>query len=361
MGERWTMLEMIREFALDALAYMPGDELERTQQGHAEYFAHLLKPDSDEAWRIKDVEQHNARAALRWLLGHKHAQTVELAQFMRNYLFYTGLHSEARRILPEVLSADIEMAPLIRSDLLSAASINAWAQHDFEEALRYAHAAVDISRAINSQPHTADNLIAFANLYIVMDDCAQAKQVALEALQIGRTIQNLEAIVGALDQLGEAELILGNVVEASAYFEEAYAICWNSDFKQFVYAALACMGMGKIALNRRDYDAALRFLHEALERSEYPAQNLEILDVLAGVIGTMPRRTTADVSRAAKIWGAVEALNEKMGLVNAPGDRRRTDALIAEAHSRINPKTFVAAWAEGRELSLDEAIELAMA
>lgn len=87
---------------------------------------------------------------------------------------------------------------------------------------------------------------------------------------------------------------------------------------------------------------------------------LWILEVLAGVIGTMPRRTTADVCRAAKIWGAAEALNEKMGLVNAPGDRRRTDALIAEARSRISPKTFDAAWAEGRELSLDEAIALAM-
>lgn len=357
---RWTMLEMIREFALDTLAQMPNDALERTQQRHAEYFARLLKPGSDEAWRIIDVEQHNARAALHWLLDLKHPLTGELAQFMSGYFFHAGLHSESRRMLLEVLSADIEMEPLIRSDLLATASINAWAQHDFEEALRYAHAAVAISRAVNSQPQTAENLIAFANLYIVMDDCAQAKQVALEALQIGRTIQNLDAIVGALDQLGEAELILGNVVEASTYFEEAYALCRNPDFRQHVYIGLACMGMGKIALNRRDYDPALRFLHEALERSKYPAQNLEILDVLAGVIGTMPRRTTADVQRAAKIWGAAEALNEKMGLVAAPGDRRRTDALIAEARSRINSKTFAAAWAEGRELSLDEAIELAM-
>jgi hypothetical protein len=118
--------------------------------------------------------------------------------------------------------------------------------------------------------------------------------------------------------------------------------------------------MGKTALNRHDYDAARRFLREGLERSHYPVEHLKMLDELAGVIGTMPRRTTADVCRAAKIWGAAEAMNEKMGLVNAPGDRRRTEALIAEARSRIEPKKFAAAWAEGRELSLDEAIALAM-
>lgn len=86
-----------------------------------------------------------------------------------------------------------------------------------------------------------------------------------------------------------------------------------------------------------------------------------MLGVVAGVIGTMPRRTTADVQRAAQIWGLVEALNKKMGRGNAPDDRRRIDALIAEARSRIAPKAFDAAWAEGRELSLDEAVELAMA
>jgi len=34
--------------------------------------------------------------------------------------------------------------------------------------------------------------------------------------------------------------------------------------------------------------------------------------------------------------------------------------LIAEACSRINRKAFEAAWAEGRGLSMDEAVALAM-
>jgi len=113
-------------------------------------------------------------------------------------------------------------------------------------------------------------------------------------------------------------------------------------------------------LNDREYDRALRFLREGLERNKSPVLHLWILVVLAGVIGTMPRRMTADIQRAAKIWGAAESLNEKMGTIPAPGDRRRTDALIAEARTRIAPKTFAAAWAEGRALSLDEVIEMAM-
>jgi tetratricopeptide (TPR) repeat protein len=263
-------------------------------------------------------------------------------------------------MLAEVLSADIEMAPLTRSDLLGDASIVSWQQHRFEDGLRYAHEAIAIAQAINAQPLIAVNLHVLGRVYIEMDDCAQAKQIALEALQISRTIQNRELIVGALDLLGQAELILGDVGAAEACFEEAYTLCHAPDFGQHVYFGMACLGMGKTALNRRDYDRALVFLREGLERSKVAVIKLWVLDVLAGVIGTMPRRTTADVRRAAKIWGAAEALNEKIGLVNAPGDRRRTDALIAEARSRINSMAFDAAWAEGRELSLDEAIALAM-
>ena len=358
---RWTMLEMIHEFALDALAQSPDDVLEHVRRRHAEYFARFLKHDSDEVWLVIDAEQHNARVALRWLLDHKHSLTGDLALFMGGYFQRAGLTNESRRTVPEVLAADLELAPRTRSNLLATASNDAWRQHDFEEGLRYADEALAIARAINAQPLIADHLIGLCRLYIEMDDCAQAKQVALESLQIARAIQNQELIAGALDHLGEADLILGNVVEAGAYFEEAYALCQNPDFRQFVYAALACLGMGKTALNRRDYAPALRFLREGLERNKHPGLHLWILDVLAGVIGTMPRRTTADVQCAAKIWGVAQALNEKMGLVVAPGDRRWTDALIAEARSRINAKAFAAAWAEGRELSLDEAIALAKA
>jgi predicted ATPase/transcriptional regulator with XRE-family HTH domain len=363
--QRFALLETIREFALDALAQQSGDALEQARQRHAEYFARLLKPGSDEAYDIIDVEQHNARAALRWLLDHKHPLTFDLFQFMGWYFHLAGLISEARRMHHEVLSAGIEMTPSIHYGLLSGATIVASQQHDFKEALRYTDEALAIARAMNSQTLIADALIDHAVVYVEMDDYARVKEVALEALRIGRSIQDPEQIVGALNRLGQAALEEGDVSQASAYYEEAYALCQTPGWRQPIYASQACKGMGEIALSRYEYDLTLRFLREGLERSKPLA--LWFLDVLAGVIGTkvavreaMPSRTTADVCRAANIWGAAEALMAKSGRVNAPGDRRRTDALIAEARSRIAPETFDAAWAEGRELSLDEAIELAM-
>jgi predicted ATPase/DNA-binding XRE family transcriptional regulator len=365
--ERWTMLEMIREFALDALAQSSGDALEQAGQRHAEYFARILKPDSDEAYNVIEVEQHNAGAALRWLLDHKHPLTFELTQFMGWYFHLAGLLSENRRMLHEVLSAGIEMTPLIHYDLLSGSTIVASLQHDFKEALRYSDETLGIARTMNSQPLISGGLLDHAMVYIEMDDYAQVKKASLESLRIGRSIQEPEHIVGALINLGRAALDEEDVSQAAICYEEAYALCQAPDWRQHIYASYVCKGMGEIALSRRDYDRALSLLREGLEHSKPASIKSLMLGALAGIIGTkvavrgaMPHRTTDDVQRAAKIWGAAEALSEKMGLLDSPDDRRRIDALIAEARTRIAPETFDAAWAEGRELSLDEAIALAM-
>ncbi len=155
---------------------------------------------------------------------------------------------------------------------------------------------------------------------------------------------------GALVNLGEAELTLGNVEQAASYFAEAYRLCQVPDRRQHIYAGLACKGMGEIALHHRQYEQALAFLRQGVQRTPATILQLWLLNPLAGVIGTQPGRTTDDVCRAVQIWGAVEALNEKMGTVNVPGDRRRRDALITAARDHIPPQTFVAAWAAGRAI-----------
>jgi predicted ATPase/transcriptional regulator with XRE-family HTH domain len=365
-NDRWAMLEMIREFALEALAQLPEDELEQIRLRHAEHYAQHLeiasrRGDVAEFFRIVDIEQHNARAALRWLIDHKNALAGVMALFMSHHSFGRCLQTDNWRWLTEVLSADLEFEPPIQCSLLIEAAHIAWQRHDFPEVWRYGHKAVAVARAVGSQPLIAATLTHLSLFSIETGDYVQAKTRALEVLDIGRSTQDPVAIVGALAHLGEAELTLGDMDRAATCFEEAYALCQDPNWLQHVWwLGLACKGVGEMALIRREYDRALKVLREGLQRTVYTSPQMCIMDVLAGAIGTMPRRTTADVQRAAKIWGATQALREKMGTQIAPGNRKRINALIAEALSRTDPKKFAVAWAEGRELSLDEAIALAM-
>jgi len=359
--QRFVLLETIREFALEQLS---GDELKQARQQHAEYFARFLeavslKGDVDGFFDIMDVEQHNARAALRWLIDHKDPLVFKSVGWMGWYSQLCGLITEQRYWISEVLSAGIELTPLEHQAMLSGAAISAWSQHDFEAGLRYGYEALAAARAIGSQSMIAEELGALSHAYFEMDNIAQAKTLALEAQPLARASQNPEAIALALIELGKAEWALGDIGQAEAHLAEAYALCQAPDWRQYVYTGLACKGMGEMALSRRDYNHALEYLREGVRRSKADMKGGN-LNSLACVIGTMPRGTTADVQRAAKIWGACEALIEKIGRGLAPFDRRQTDAWVAEARSRIDPKVFDMAWAEGRELSLEEVIALAM-
>jgi DNA-binding NarL/FixJ family response regulator len=64
-------------------------------------------------------------------------------------------------------------------------------------------------------------------------------------------------------------------------------------------------------------------------------------------------------TRAARLWGAADALSEAIG---APPPRHadRAQDAIAATRRGLGEETFAAAWAEGRALSLDEAVAEAL-
>jgi len=78
---------------------------------------------------------------------------------------------------------------------------------------------------------------------------------------------------------------------------------------------------------------------------------------LAGVAGEQVRP-----ERAARMWGAAEALREATGMDLSPFDRThlRYEERLANARSLMDEETWEAAWAEGRAMSPQEAIEYAL-
>lgn len=62
--------------------------------------------------------------------------------------------------------------------------------------------------------------------------------------------------------------------------------------------------------------------------------------------------------RAAKLWGAAEALREQEGVSLSKFDRANSDYErdLALVRSALDEATFDAAWAEGRAMSFEQAV-----
>jgi hypothetical protein len=63
---------------------------------------------------------------------------------------------------------------------------------------------------------------------------------------------------------------------------------------------------------------------------------------------------------AALLWGAVEALVESTGSQTGLVEHVKHDREVLLAQALIKQGALAAAWAEGREMSLEQAVELAL-
>ena len=83
------------------------------------------------------------------------------------------------------------------------------------------------------------------------------------------------------------------------------------------------------------------------------ARELECLAYIAAAGGL--------AERAAKLFGAAEALRQSIGTTMTAYERREYDAAVAQLRAGVDAATLEAAWARGRALTLDEAVTYALA
>lgn len=64
--------------------------------------------------------------------------------------------------------------------------------------------------------------------------------------------------------------------------------------------------------------------------------------------------------RAATLFGAAEALRERIGSPMTANERGEYEAAVAQARAQAEPAVFEAAWTRGRALTMDQAVAYAL-
>ena len=67
-----------------------------------------------------------------------------------------------------------------------------------------------------------------------------------------------------------------------------------------------------------------------------------------------------DVQKAPALWASAESVREKIGAPLPPKEREQIDLEVASARQVLGDVPFSAAWARGRGMTLEQAIELAL-
>jgi predicted ATPase/class 3 adenylate cyclase len=402
---RFVMLELLREFGLEQLE--ASGEQETIRLRHARFYlalaeqaaAHLESAEQVEWINRLEQEHDNLRAALDWSKMAEGAGEICLRLASTLGLFWEarGYFSEGRERLSAILSTGTAQArTAARARLLARAAELAYRQSDYPATLSFAGESLAIYREIGDKPGAAAALIKLGNAATEVGDYAQAAGFLEEALTIWREREDKHGTARALISLGWTALRSGDDQVANARLEEALAL--SRELGDTRSMGFELSGLGEVALRQGDNARAIRLLEESLElrrklgskwgmgvslgtlgwvairEGEWNravarlGESLEVRQEIGDKGGSawcLERLAEVALAQeqaeiAVRLLGAAAALRASIGSVIDPADRPAYDRTLVALRATLGEERFSAIWNEGRALTLEQAIELAL-
>ncbi len=419
---RYRLLEMIRQYGRDKL--LESGEAEQIRNHHLDFFAAFVthdvlypyNPIDLERYKSMHVEYDNIRAALAWGLEIHSDRVLEMPGGLSTYWQRSGLISEGREWLEQVLAQSQPLVSLqdlnARSrELARARALHALGRLRFQQGISLParatlQSSADIFRALDDSAGLGITLSILALVDIFLGDRTTALAESEEAERLARQHHDQFPLIMALNIRSRlvAEMT-HDLPTGQRYAEEAIALA-RGDGNRWLLG-LPLLELGMIAFYQGDYVSAERALLESVEtfREQQDtyfcnvsrSQLAEIsrlhgnydqamrlyrdimplwqqmghlgglartLECVAFIAVSQARQASGDeranlLTRAAKLLGAAETVRETSGAVMMPEERGEYDRELAALREQIEERGMVDAWSEGRALALDQAIALA--
>ena len=368
---RYTMLETIREYALELLQ-AAGEEAEFRQR-HAAVFLALaeaaepaLSGPQQAAWldRLSD-EYPNLQAALTWGLAHDHALALRLAAALRIFWRNRGRLGEGRAWLERALASG-EGAPLPRARAMVAAASICNAQSEPRQALAYAEAARAIFVELGDQRGVAEALRRIAPFYLFEalaaeppDTSIVARAEALweEELALRRTLDDRHGLAWAEHNLGVAALHRGDAAHATMWFEACLPHLEALADRDGV--AVTLIDLGRAAAQQADIARAAQLFARAFSALQDLGDQRNTVHLLEDV--AFLALQSAQAEQAAHLFCAADPLRAAKGHGLLTIHRTRHGQGRAEARRVLGEAAFATACEAGSGLTLEQAMALALA
>jgi predicted ATPase/class 3 adenylate cyclase len=397
---RYRMLETVRQYARDRL--LERGEGQTWRDRHLQYCLSLAE-EAERHWRGPDegmwherleAEHDNLRAALEWCDGDpgRAAMELRLAAALARFWSIHGHLTEGRERLTRALDRAPRGEGALRARALNSAGYIACKQGDYPRARALHEAALAAYRELDDRRGIADTISHLSFVAVRRGDYSAARALAGESLAASKELQHRMGAATSLNVLGIAARGQGDFAAARGLHEEARAIwaelgsaqgvatalinlsttaCDQGDFASArarceevlpIYQELGDRGGIALVLRNRgrvaQAEGNLPEGRSLLEESLRIRREMEDRDGLAELLESFAHLLAAEARPpdAARLWGAAEALREQLDAQLAPA----RDVWAAAVRTVLGEQAFEAAWLEGRRLTLEQAIDLAL-
>jgi len=362
-------------------------------------FENLYTAQQQEWLARLESDHDNLRAALGWALENRNVElSARLGGALTRFWGLCGYLSEGRRWVEQVMTLFQPVLPTaaVRAKVLLGAGMLAWRQNEFNQAITLMEESLAISRESRDAPEISRGLQSLATVESTRGNTTRAAALLEECLARDRENGNREGVAYDLGTLADIAYQQGNSTQARNYYEESLALHRERDDKNSI--AICLNNLGEVARLQGDYLKSVALFEEALSlfRELGVKQSLAIclaslgelrlrsgdyerarvlyrealtlqheVDATGDMVSTLPAFAasalkTGNLERATRLYAAAEALRAVVEVPISGAQSAEYKANIAVARDRLGEVTFETAWAEGRAMTIEQAITYAL-
>jgi non-specific serine/threonine protein kinase len=361
---RYRMTETIRQYAREKLA--DTDEGASLRDRHLAYYATLAE-DAVPEFRSGSMATHarllleidNVRTALGWAqeTGRDEDGLRLAAAYYRVWFVYAS-HAEGLAWLQGFAEqgAPVTSLPWLRAYLeLYEAHAH---MGDYSAAYAAAERALPMAEALNSSVELSTAYYAYGYVLRGRGELAAARAYFERALAVADALSAKRdiawLITSVYDGMKEAWLDEGDFARAEVYYNLARA--------QQTVNPLGKAGperrWGYVLLERGDAAGAYKSIRDSLLDNWTAGDRKGVAASLAasGVLAS----ASGDLTRAARLFGASEAVCEFLRTPLTADDISRIQRSVTALREQLDAAVLNAAWVEGRAMTLEQAIDYAL-
>jgi predicted ATPase/DNA-binding SARP family transcriptional activator/DNA-binding CsgD family transcriptional regulator len=361
-GVRYRLLEPVRQYARERLE--ESGEADLFRHRHAAFFLALaeeaeldLKGPRQAEWLEQlEAERDSLRAALSWSLEREPETALRLAVALARFWEIRSYYSEGSAWLEAVLRKSQRADAAARAKALTEAGTFAWHRGDFEKAIMFHGEALTLYRELGDEHGVAFALMCLGAQELEQGDLERAALLFEEALSLSRIIGDKRVSAMSLGNLGQVERYRGNHSRAIALNVEALSLF--EDLEDTLMITEVSSVMGRDTAYHGAYEVALEFIEKGLPMARDLRNGYCLAHCLEGLAAMATAKTYG--VRAARLWGAADALREAAHAPHPPMDQQVHERNVAVARAQTDEALWEAAFAEGKAMTLEEAAEYAL-
>jgi predicted ATPase len=354
-GDRFWMLETIREFAAERLAESgEADEVLRRLAVHllalGEEARLTAESEPSERPELVRPELDNFRLAIDWASEHDPELAFRLAISLELFWVLNDAFEGVRR-LQALLESGATVPAVLRARALRTLGEAAWTAGDLEVGRSFAEESLAAFEQLGDERGIAIGRHRQAVGALAVNDLARARALLEATLETCRRIPDLKLEGDALLRLAAVERREGNTERSLELYEQTIEL-------------LERIGHSWLLANALDNSSELlQEVGDTPRADERARESLRLSCDLVdrqGIVYAVARlaalaTATGQLERSGRLWGALETETARAPVGFWEGDRHEVEAQVV----RDDP-AFERGREDGRRLSLDEAVAYAL-